>query len=194
MPAPDMSQPEGMVRDRPAMIFGGLGLLAGVASAISGYRLEIDWLQPVARLFALQSGVLPIGIFFALAIALGLWLVARSLPYALLAFLVTIYAWSGALHIAIRLQRNADDSAHLVAASLAAGAFGAGLTHLGVSGGLPGVRGLRPLLVTCAVGAVFGMLFFLGERRVIDPHALFLLWQPAVAFVIGLAAGRPRPA
>lgn len=194
MPAPDDLQPVGLVRDRPAMIFGGLGLLAGVASALSGYRLEIDWLQPIARLFALQSGLLPIGVFFALAMGLGLWLVARSLPYALLAFLVTIYAWSGALHIAIRLQRNADDTAHLVAASLAAGAFGAGLTHLGVSGGLPAVRGLRPLLATCAVGAVFGMLFFLGERHVVDPHALFLLWQPAVAFVIGLAAGRPRPA
>jgi hypothetical protein len=194
MAAPDNSRPERLLRDRPAMIFGALGLLAGIASALCGYRLEIDWLQPVARLFALQSGLLPIGIIFAVAIALAHWLVARSVPYALLALLVTIYAWSGALHIAIRLQRNVDDTAHLLAASLAAGAFGAGLTHLGVSAGLPGVRGVRPVAITCVVGAMFGMLFFLGERRYVDPHALFLLWQPAVAFAIGLAAGRLRAA
>lgn len=180
------------LRDRPAIIFGLLGLLSGVLSAFVGYGLEVEWLQPVARLFFLQAGVLPIGVFFALAIGLALWLVARRLPLAILALLATMYAWSGALHVAIRLQRNAGDDAHLIAASLAAGAFGAGFTHLGVSAALPALRTPRNILVVCLVGAVMGMLFYLGERQYVDPRALFLLWQPAVAFVIGLAAGRPR--
>lgn len=182
--------PAPQLRDRPAMILGTLGLLSGLVSAWFGYRIEIDWLQPIARLFLLQSGVLPIGVFFGLAMALGLWGIARSPAYATLAFLVTIYAWSGALHIAIRLQRNADDDVHLIAASLAAGAFGAGLTHLGASAGLPALRRVRAVGATCLVGALFGLLFYAGERHWTDPRALFLLWQPAVAFVIGLGAAR----
>lgn len=179
------------LRDRPAIIFGVLGLLSGVLSAFVAYGLEVAWLQPIARLFFLQAGVLPVGACFAAAIGVGLWLVTRRPSFGLLAFLATMYAWSGALHIAIRLQRNAGDDAHLIAASLAAGAFGAGFTHFGVSAGLPALRAPLRILFTCLVGAVLGILFYLGERQYVDPRALFLLWQPAVAFVIGLAAGRP---
>lgn len=182
------------LRDRPAMIFGLLGLLSGVLSAFIGYGLEVDWLQPIASLFFLKSGVLPVGVFFAAAIGIAVWLVAQRLPIAILALLATLYAWSGALHIAIRLQRNAGDDLHLIAGSLLAGAFGAAFTHLGVSAGMPALRSLRSVLLTSVVGAAMGMLFYIGERKYVDPRALFLLWQPAVAFVIGLAAGRPKRA
>jgi len=30
------------------------------------------------------------------------------------------------------------------------------------------------------------MLFFLGERKMLDGRLLYLIWQPAVAFSIGL--------
>ena len=30
------------------------------------------------------------------------------------------------------------------------------------------------------------MLFYFGERKIIDERLLFFLWQPAVAFAIGL--------
>jgi hypothetical protein len=52
-------------------------------------------------------------------------------------------------------------------------------------------RPLR-LAATCGVGAIAGLLFYLGERKVIDERLLYLVWQPAVAFCIGwgLAAGR----
>lgn len=180
------------LRDRAAIVLGLLGLVSGVASAWFGYRIEIDWLQRIARVFFLQSGVLPIGVFFGLAMGLGAWLLQRRAGTALLAFIATIYAWSGALHIAIRLQRNADDDVHLIAASLAAGAFGAGLTHVGLSGALPSLRRVGAVAITALVGAVFGLLFYAGERHWVDPRALFLLWQPAVAFAMGLSAAARR--
>ena len=34
------------------------------------------------------------------------------------------------------------------------------------------------------------MLFYMGERKIIDERLLYLVWQPAVAFCIGL--GLPR--
>ena len=46
------------------------------------------------------------------------------------------------------------------------------------------------IALTCAVGAVAGLLFYLGERKYVDERLLFFVWQPAVAFCIGL--GLPR--
>jgi hypothetical protein len=37
------------------------------------------------------------------------------------------------------------------------------------------------------------MLFYLGERNYIDPRLLYVVWQPAVAFAIGVGlAGRSQ--
>jgi hypothetical protein len=44
--------------------------------------------------------------------------------------------------------------------------------------------------LTCVVGAIAGLLFYLGERKYLDERLLFFIWQPAVAFAIGL--GLPR--
>ena len=105
-----------------------------------------------------------------------------------------MYAWSAAIHTAIRLQRNTGDDVNLVAASLGAGAVGAGLTHLGCSLFAADLR--RPwwrLALTCAVGAAFGMFFYLGERKIVDERLLYFVWQPAVAFCIGLGLPRQSP-
>jgi hypothetical protein len=113
---------------------------------------------------------------------------------ALVVPITTMYAWSAAIHTAVRLQRNAGDDAHLIAASLCAGAVGAGLTHLGCA--LFAVDLRRPwwrFALTCAVGAAFGMFFYLGERKIVDERLLFLFWQPAVAFCIGLGLPRRSP-
>lgn len=179
------------LRDAPAMILGGLGLASGVASGLMGADWSLDALQPIADLFFLHASLLPIGVYYATAMGLGLWLLTRRPAPSAVAFLVTLYAWSGAIHVAIRLQRNVGDEWHLIAASLAAGAVGAGLTHLGVSIAMPQTRRWLAFAITIATGAIFGLLFYCGERELIDKRALFIVWQPAVAFVIGLAAGRP---
>jgi len=64
----------------------------------------------------------------------------------------------------------------------------------------PAVRDRRVLVVdeTCdsgmtmrlAVGAIAGLLFYMGERKILDERLLYLVWQPAVAFCIGLALPR----
>jgi hypothetical protein len=50
----------------------------------------------------------------------------------------------------------------------------------------------RPVRIamTCIVGALAGMLFYLGERKFIDGRVLYLVWQPAVAFCIGMGLAR----
>jgi hypothetical protein len=173
---------------RPDLALGCLGLISGIVSALWGMEVSgLEWLQPVATPFGLAPDVLPIGFYFGLAIALGIWNhTGRSIAIPIL-LVTTMYAWSAAIQVAIRLQRNMGDDAHLIAASLGAGAVGAGLTHIGCALIAPALRRPARIAMTCVVGAAAGMLFYLGERKFIDERLLFLVWQPAVAFAIGTA-------
>lgn len=181
------------LRRRPADTLAALGLASGIVSGIWGPSLEIRALQPLASLFFLDAAMLPVGFFYGTAMAIGIAAWVRT-PWAAIVVVTTIYAWSAALHTAIRLQRNTDSDAYLVAASLCAGAVGAGLTHLGCALFAADLR--RPpwrLALTCVVGAVAGLLFYLGERKYVDERLLFFVWQPAVAFCIGLGLPRQSP-
>jgi hypothetical protein len=175
-------------RTRSDLFLGSLGLISGLVSAVWGMEVSgLEWLQPVATPFGLAPDVLPSGFYFGLAIALGIWnYTGRWIAIPTL-LVTTMYAWSAAIQVAIRLQRNAGDDAHLIAASLGAGAVGAGLTHIGCALMAPALRRPARIAVTCVVGAAAGMLFYLGERKFVDERLLFLVWQPAVAFTIGTA-------
>ncbi len=182
-----------LLHSRPADTLAGLAIVSGTLSALWGQSFELEPLRPVATVFALDPGVLPIGFFYGVAMGLGIAAWTRK-PWAGIAVLVTtIYAWSAAVHTAIRVESNTGEDTYLIAASMCAGAVGAGLTHLGCA--LFAVDLRRPwwrLALTCAVGAAFGMFFYLGERKIVDERVLFFVWQPAVAFAIGL--GLPRQA
>jgi hypothetical protein len=171
-----------------------LGLVSGTASALwFGFDYDPTALRPVANVFLLESGPLPIGVFFAIVIAFATAAWVRP-PWApIVTFIVTMYAWSAAIHTAIRLQRDRDDDPHLIAASLCAGAVGAGLTHLGCALFVRELRRPWRIALTCGFGAVAGMLLYLGQRKYIDERLLFVIWQPAVAFCIGLGLGSARP-
>src|SRR5262245_17479082 len=170
----------------------GLGLVAGLLSVTICFDQELAWLKPVAVIFFLDAGPVPIGFFFGAAIALGVWM-ATGKGWALpVVPVVTMYAWSAAIQVAIRLQRTADDDPHLIAASLAAGALGAGITQLGGAIFAPVLRRPASFALTCLVGALAGLLFYMGQRKWVDERLLFLVWQPAVAFCIGLGLGRWR--
>jgi hypothetical protein len=179
---------------QPALAMGALGLLSGLFSAGIGFDLELRWLKPIAAIFFLDAGPLPIGLAFGMAIALALWPATRNAWVLPVLPLTTLYAWSAAIQVAIRLQRNEDDTPHLVAASLAAGAVGAGLTHLGCAIFARELRRPVRLAATCAVGSIAGLLLFAGQRKLVDERLLFLVWQPAVAFCIGLGMGQTRRA
>jgi len=173
-------------RERPDITMAGLGLMSGILSATVGYDLEIGWLKPVAPLFFLDVGPMPVGFFFGAAVAFGIWRWTRNLWSAPVLLVTTMYAWSAAIQVAIRLQRNADDDPHLIAASLGAGAIGAVLTHAGCALFARELRRPMRIAVTCAVGTLAGMLFYLGQRKFIDERLLYIVWQPAVAFCIGM--------
>jgi hypothetical protein len=181
------------LRERPAVTMAGLGLLSGILSATIGFDLELSWLRPVAPLFFLDVGPMPIGFFFGAAVAVSLWLWTGTWWTVPVLLVTTMYAWSAAIQVAIRTQRHTGDDPQLIAASLAAGAVGAGLTHLGCALFASGLRRPGRILASCLVGALAGMLFYLGERNYIDPRLLYVVWQPAVAFAIGVGlAGRSQ--
>jgi hypothetical protein len=174
------------LRQRPAVLLMGLGLISGGLSAAWGETFTLGGLQLLGMVFLLDPAALPIGLFYGAALGLGMTLALRKAWAAILVPVTTIYAWSAAVHTAIRLQRNSGADADLVAASLCAGAVGAGLTHLGCSLLASGLRRPWRICLTCTVGAAAGMLFFMGERKMVDERLLYVIWQPAVAFSIGL--------
>jgi hypothetical protein len=178
------------LRNRPAGTMAVLGLVSGFLSAGWGLTYELQVLQPLAIVFFLAPGAMPIGFFYGVAMGVGMAVWARKWWVTLVVLLTTMYAWSAAVHTAVRLQRDTGDDAHLVAASLCAGAVGAGLTHLGCSLFSADLRRPWRIALTCVVGAVAGVLFYLGERKILDERLLYLVWQPAAAFCIGL--GLPR--
>jgi hypothetical protein len=173
-------------RSRPEIGMAALGLASALLSAIVGMDLELAWLRPLGALFFLDAGPVPVGFFFGTAVALGLWMATGNVWTLPVLPVVVMYAWSAAIQVAIRLQRNADDDPHLIAASLLSGLVGAGITHLGCAAFAPELRRPTRVALTCAVGAVAGLLLYASQRNLVDGRLLFILWQPAVAFCIGL--------
>jgi hypothetical protein len=184
-------------RQRPEIVMMALAVVSAFATIKWGFaqRADPEWLtrlEPVATVFALNPRLLVMGAFFAVAVAFCVWL-ATARPLALLLVPVTtLYAWSAAIQVAIRLQRNTGDDPHLIAASLAAGAAGAGITHLGCAIFSAPLRRPGWIALTTLVGAVAGMLFYASQRKLADDWLLYAVWQPAVAFAIGLGLGRGR--
>lgn len=181
-------------RQRPSLSLAALGLLSGLLSAAVGFTLRIELLDPLANLFFLSAEMLPIGFFFGAVVAGDIAIRQRRLLAAPVLLVTTMYAWSAAIFTAVRVHQVGGGDAGQVGpllAGLAAGAVGAGLTQLGASQFAPGLRRPRRLVVTCAVGAAAGLLFYLGDRNIIDARVLFIVWQPAVALCIGLGLGVP---
>jgi hypothetical protein len=176
-------------RTRPAVVLAALGLVSGLLSGWLGMSYEPAWLRAPGSLFLLEPGSVPIGVFFAAAMAAGVWVATgRTLAVPVL-LLATLYAWSGALQAAMSLLGTTYSLTRLILASLVAGAVGAGLTHLGAALVFAELRAVRRVAVTVAVGAVAGLLYVLGDREIIDLRLLFVVWQPAVAYCIGLGLG-----
>lgn len=178
-------------RAAPAWLWmGALGLVSGILSATIGYDLQLDWLRPIAPVFFMDVGPMPIGLFFGAAVAVGLWVWSGTLWAVPVVMVTTMYAWSAAIQLAIRIQRNVGDDLHLIAASLAAGLAGAALTHLGCALFARELRHPVRVGTTAVVGALAGLLFYAGERKHVDSRLLFVVWQPLVAACIGAGLAR----
>jgi hypothetical protein len=181
-----INAPEGSWHNRADLSMAGLGLISGILSVTWGMNdLSNSWMQPVASLFGLSPELVPIGFFFGTVVALSMWRWTGSRVAVPVMLVVTMYAWSAAIQVAIRTQRHVDDDPHLIAASLGAGAVGAGITHLGCALFAPELRRPMRILTTIVVGAVAGLLLYLSQRKFVDERLLYLVWQPAVAFAIG---------
>jgi hypothetical protein len=178
-------------RQRPDLTLAALGLISGILSATVGIDRQLAWLRPVAAVFLLDPGVVPIGALYGAAIAFGLWLATGNRLTLAALPVVVMYAWSAAIQVGIRLQRTVDDDPHLIAASLLSGLTGAAITQLGCGFFVPELRRRARIAVTCAAGAAAGMLLYLSQRQVTDVRLLFVVWQPTVAYCIGQGLVQP---
>jgi hypothetical protein len=175
-----------------------LGLVSGVLSAGVGTSRPSDlgWMQPLATALGVTPEPLTvalIGLTFGIAMGLGIWLSTARLLAVPVVLVTAMLAWGAAFPLAILLQRTADDAPHLVAASLVAGGVGAGITHLGCALAAPPLRRPAWIAFTFLVGAAAGMLLYASQRKYVDEWVLYAVWQPAVAFAIGLGLRRDQP-
>lgn len=184
-------------RDRPAPTLAALGLVSGILSAIVGFEVRIDALDWPGTVFFLSAEMMPIGLFFAavMAFAIAAWYSPAWAP--IVTFVGTLYAWSAAIQTALFMHRiGGGDATHAgpLLAGVFAGLVGAALTYLSVALFAPELRDVTLAMRTCLVGTVAGLLFYFGSRNLIDARILFLVWQPAVAYSIGLGlAAKPAP-
>ena len=165
-------------------------LISGILSVTSRMGDRSNWLQARAPSSSVLDGraYCRSDFFFGAAVALGLWALGGQASGPCRCILVTtMYAWSAAIQAGIRLQRNADDDPHLIAASLGAG------------------RGRRradaPWRALCSRASCAGRRASLSPRRRRGRRACcsiwasaststnvccMSIWQPAVAFCIGM--------
>jgi hypothetical protein len=182
------------LRDKPAVTLAGFGLVSGLLSATIGEMFEPAWLAPVARLFYLDPGTMPIGAYYGIAFGLGLALCTGKLWAAPLQLVTILIAWSAAIHTALAIFGDGGiDNMRKLLAAIAAGAVGAGLTHVGAALVVPSLRRPSAIALTTAVGALCGVLHFLGELQLVPSWLLYVVWQPAVAYGIGLAVAGTSP-
>ena len=114
--------------ERPALTLAALGLVSGILSATLGFMFEPEWLEPVANLFWLEPGMVPIGVFYGVALGLGIALCTGRQWAAPLVLITTMIAWSAAIHTAIAIVKLGDgtpDAPRNLVAGVAAGAIGA---------------------------------------------------------------------
>jgi hypothetical protein len=176
-------------RDRPAQTLAALGLVSGLLSATVGFEVRVDALDWPGQFFFLSAEMMPVGLFFAAVIAFGIaaW---EEPPWApIVTFIGVLYAWSAAIQTALWMHRiGGGDSSHAgpLLAGLFAGLVGAALTHLSAAVFARDLRDVAHVARTCVAGAIAGLLFYLGSRNIIDSRVLFVVWQPAVAYCVGL--------
>ena len=177
-----------------------LGLVSGALSSGlgTGLPLGLAWLASAAPGLGIPTELLAVillGLYFGLAMGLGIWLSTARLLALPVVLVTTLVAWGAAIQLGVRLQRTADDDPHLIAASLAAGAVGAAIVHLGCSLFSRALRRPAWIALTTLMGAAAGMLLYASHRKFADEWLLYAIWQPAVAFCLGLGLrGRtPHP-
>jgi hypothetical protein len=186
----------GMRRHDLAM--AALGLVSGIATVgllTSGDAIVeyLKWLDLLAIPFGFShpgGGPFLMGLFFCAAVAAGVWL-ATANPWSIPVLLITtMYAWSAAIQVAGKLLVASGDGLYLIAASLAAGAVGAGITHLGCALFSRELRRPAWIVLTIIVGALAGMLLYASQHKYVGEWLLYIVWQPVVAFAIGLGLER----
>jgi hypothetical protein len=175
------------------------GLASGIATAVLSAKSDavgpyLQWLGPVGALFGLDPpSMMLAGIFFGAAVAAGVWL-ATANPWCIPVLLIaTTYAWSAALRAGTKVvDWLGSGDLGVLAACLAGGAVGAGLTSLACALFSRDLRRPAWIALAVAVGAVAGLIYFASHHRYVGDWLLYVVWQPAVAFAIGwgLTAGR----
>jgi hypothetical protein len=129
------------------------------------------------------------GPFFALAMAWGTgWYIANPWSALVVLAIVELASIVAGVVFGLVLFLTYGLTHGSVGGLLAAGAVGAGITHLGFAIYNRSLRQAKWLALTCCVGAAASLLVYLA------PLLLLVIWQPAVAYCIALAGSQPERA
>lgn len=171
-------------RREAAIILGVCGVISGLLSTY----VNAPWLE----LFG--TPMLP-AILFGFVVALGIYSWEARHPIPMLIVLIgVLVAWWCAWTLAVNLY-DEKNRAGLVYIGALSGVVGALITSAGLWIASEDFRQPKNVLYALAIGAVAGtLLYFLNSNAVHGLAPLFVVWQAAMATLIGYAlAFRPIP-
>lgn len=171
-------------RREAAIILGVCGIISGLLSTY----VNAPWLE----LFG--APMLP-AVFFGFVVALGIysWEARHPIPI-LIAFAGVAVAWWCAWTLAVNLY-DENNRMGLLYIGAFSGVVGALITSVALWIASEDFRQPRNVLLALVIGGVAGLLlYFLNSNAVHGLAPLFVVWQAAMAALIGYAlAFRPRP-
>ena len=172
--------------------WGRSGLVSGAVSAAWGQYFSLEPLQPLAPVScstpapcrSASSSGLPWG---------SAWPCDAQAVGGDPVLITTMYAWSAAVHTAVRLQRNSGDDPYLIAASLCAGALGAALTQLGCSLFARELRRPGRILLTAPSAPPRGCCFSSASASSSTSGCSMSSGSPRSHFALASACGKMPP-
>jgi hypothetical protein len=169
---------------KPALFIATLGVGSGLMSDLApGPSFDVGPLHFHAILT---------GVWFALAIAAGVWLsITRSLPVLVIVGLATWGAWEIAANLASSLSDvgwQAVTTRNLIV-GFAAGSVGAAVTWAGVAWAA-NRWSLVHLILLAVAGGTLGLLLPLA-MDINQPLLLYIPWQSGIGAMVGLLFGVP---
>jgi hypothetical protein len=185
-------------RSDALLIAAGLGVVSGFVSTLPSPVPYFSITNPPV-LFNEEHYPLHAGLAFGIAVAVLMRFIRSLSPvkcllagaFALVAWVVAVNtgAYSAILFATLwsqHVEQTTRPVVPMLFACALAGAVGAGLTALGVSLATPFLRRKRAFVAIIAVGALFGLLFFMSPL-----FFLFVPWQAAVLTAIAYGLTEP---
>lgn len=190
---------------RTAAILGFGGMVTGLMSGLAPSPFPEMKVGALDWVISASYAPLHAGLLFAAMLTAALWRFGDHSPMACLScFVTTVFAWLAAVNTTISFvgefgeiksfgaeaSQGAWEALVWTAAGMMSGAIGASLTLYGAAGAAARLHRTQAWVIVILVGAFAGALLYpsAGSQRMV---ILFVVWQAAVAGVIGYEVRLP---